>query len=144
MNASMLRREIEILLGLAGTQAADLWRAASSGQGARHGTGDGGYVLTSVQHNARANLAPKRTVTVEGTGSRFDGKYFVTGVQHKYGKSGYKDLFECVRAAAADDEAALRIWPLWVNVKREIGKQPAHVRHQLGHELVHTVQQRGK
>lgn len=144
MNASMLRREIEILLCLDGARAADLWRMAAQNGGSARPANDGQYVLTSVQHTARANAPPGRRVTVEGAGSRFDGKYVVTGVQHRFGTTGYDDLFECVRAAAAGDPAAQRIWPLWLNVKREIGRQTTPARQQLGHELTHTIQQRGR
>jgi len=143
MNASLLKREIETLLGLEPAQAVDLWRLVASGRSsAGRGSSDGQYVLTGVQHGA--NTPPGKRVNIDGLGDRFDGKYFVQGTTHKYGKSDFGDLFECVRAAAAGDQATERIWSVWLRLRTDLERQPAHQRHQLGHELVHTVQQRGR
>lgn len=140
MNASLLKREIETLLGLEPAKAAALWRLAASGGSVGRDSSDGQYVLTGVQHGA--NMAPGKRVNIDGASDRFDGKYFVQGATHKYDKSGFGDLFECARAAATGDQATQRIWSVWLRLRTDLERQPAHQRHQLGHELVHTVQQR--
>jgi hypothetical protein len=135
MNASLLKREIETALGLGPTQAANLWRmAAATGPVAPSG---------SPVPLPYPNIAVAQPVAMGGAGRRFDGQYVVTGVQHRFGEAGYRNVLACVSAAVQGDPAAARIWPLWVRVKNEIARQPAAVRMQLGHELTHTVQQRG-
>ena len=139
MSASSLRREIEVLLGLTGLQAANFWRAAATPAALPPGPVPIPY----------PNIAVGTPISVPGASGRFDGNYFVAGVSHRYGKShnygkAFDELAECVLAAAAgNDLAAQRIEPTWLRVKRELGRQPAHVRIQLGHELTHTLQQRG-
>ena len=134
MNASVLKHEIETLLGLTGTQAVNFWRAAGA----------------SLSPSAPApvpipypNFTAGAPVSVQGTDSRFNGKYFVSGTTHKYGEKSMIDLFECVRIAVlGNDETARRIWPVWVQVKRELGRHSTQDRNALGHELTHTLQQR--
>ena len=130
MKASNLQREIEMLLGLSGPRAASFWRAA-----------------------ARSTPAPPTPMPIpypniagfpgtrQSAGDRFNGKYLVSGETHRYSRI-LDDLAQCVRAAAGSDIAALRIAPVWLRVKNEIGREPEHVRSQLGHELAHTIQQR--
>jgi phage protein D len=42
-------------------------------------------------------LRAKSTVSVKGTSSRFDGRWYVTSVTHKIDGGGYKTDFKCVR-----------------------------------------------
>ncbi len=42
-------------------------------------------------------LRAKSNVLVAGASSRFNGRWYVTGVTHKIDGSGYKTDFKCVR-----------------------------------------------
>lgn len=132
MNASNLQREIEILLGLSGTRATALWRAAARPAPAPRGPVPIPY----------PNIAAPTAGPAQGAGDRFNGKYLVSGATYRYSRA-LDDLVECVRAAAGSDAAALRVAPVWQRVKREIGQEPSEVRERLGHELAHTLQQGG-
>ena len=129
MNASSLKREIEMLLGLTGPQAANFWRIAAA---------PSPPTPVPIPYPNFSSLPDP----AQAAGDRFNGKYLVTGATHRYSRALH-DLVACVRAAAANDLAAARIAPVWQRVKGELGHEPAHVRSQLGHELAHTLQQRG-
>jgi hypothetical protein len=131
MNASSLKREIEMLLGLTGPQAANFWRIAAAPPPAPP------TPVPIPYPNFSSAPSP-----AQAAGDRFNGKYLVSGVTHRYSRA-LIDLVECVRAAAGNDLTAARIAPVWQRVKGELGHEPAHVRSQLGHELTHTLQQGG-
>lgn len=131
MNASNLRREIEMLLGLSGPRAASFWRTAAQSTPAPP-------TPVPIPY---PNIVARTAGSAQGAGDRFNGKYLVSGVSHRYSRA-LSDLVDCVRAAAGGDVTAARIAPVWQRVKMEIGREPEHVRSQLGHELTHTIQQR--
>ena len=133
MNASMLKGEIGALLGMQPLQAIAFWRALAGRQSNQQ-----------PEAPTPSDLSVKTPVKISGADSRFNGKYLLTGVTHRIGGDGYADLFDCVRAAATGDRSSQQVWGLWLRVKREVGRQPSHVRHQIAHELAHTLQQGGR
>jgi hypothetical protein len=52
-------------------------------------------------------LQAGRTVTVDGTGERHGGTYFVDKVAHRFSQDGYKQQFELMRNATGEDASAL-------------------------------------
>ena len=131
MSAASLRREIEMLLGLSGAQAADFWRIAVPSP-------PSGPIPVPYPNIAAGAPRPAQSAV-----DRYNGQYLVIGTTHRYSQA-LDNLAQCVLAAAASDIAAARVSSLWLRVKNEIGREPAHVRTQLGHELTHTLQQRGR
>lgn len=132
MSAAALKREIEMLLGLHGEQAARLWQAAATTSSPRP---------TPTSH---PNISVGTPVTVQGAGNHFDGDYLVTSVQHTVPTGSYRDdLVRCVVAAVTGNQASLVIHPVWAKLKMKLAPQPAQVRNAIGHELVHTLQQGG-
>lgn len=134
MNAMLLKREIETLLGLSAREAEQFWRIASAN--APRPVPGGPVPVPYPNLGATVSRTP--------AGSGFDGKYQLTSVRHTAGGSFLKELAACVLGAAGGDLAARRVWPLWLRVKAEIGRQPAQVRGLTAHELMHVVQQQDR
>jgi hypothetical protein len=52
-------------------------------------------------------LKPGRTVTVDGTGTRYGGTYFADKVVHRFSPEGYRQQFELMRNATGEDAGPL-------------------------------------
>lgn len=52
-------------------------------------------------------LKPGRTVTVDGTGTRYGGTYFTDKVVHRFSPEGYRQQFELMRNATGEDAGPL-------------------------------------
>ncbi|MCB1491856.1 MAG: hypothetical protein KDJ77_08670 [Rhodobiaceae bacterium] len=52
-------------------------------------------------------LKAGRTVTVDGTGARYGGTYFVDSVAHRFTQDGYRQEFQLIRNATGEDGGPL-------------------------------------
>ncbi len=52
-------------------------------------------------------LKPGRTVSVDGTGTRYGGTYFADKVVHRFSPEGYRQQFELMRNATGEDAGPL-------------------------------------
>ncbi len=133
MNALVLKREIETLLGLKTAEAVLFWQSVAT------------LIRPATPPSPVAMPYPNISNRPgQSADDRFDGRYLLTSVQHRYSRLPVNDLFECIIAAAIGDASASKVQQLWLRVKGAVEREPAPTRAALGHELVHTIQQRGK
>ncbi|MBI4576682.1 MAG: phage late control D family protein [Planctomycetes bacterium] len=76
------------------TQAeADAYARAEMSRRARR------YAMARGEASGRPSLAPGRVVELDGVGTRFGGKWYVTEARHLFNEFGYETSFEAVRNA---------------------------------------------
>jgi hypothetical protein len=117
MNALLLKREIETMLGLSGLPAFRFWQSLPPPP---QPTGP-----TPIPYPNLAVSEPSQPA-----GSRVDGRNYV------------KRLVHVVDSAASGEAATVQAWPLWLRIKGELAAYPGR-RSGLAHELTHVLQQRG-
>jgi hypothetical protein len=117
MNAFLLKREIETLLGLSGPQAHSFWQSLMCPPPPPTGP-------VPIPYPNIAMSGPS-----QAAGAWFAGRDFVN------------QAVQVVQSAASGDAPAAKAWPLWLHIKRELATRPAE-RAQLLHELVHAMRER--
>ena len=148
MHAAALKRDIDMVFGLAGAQAAGFWRlaaAASARQpsppqppagpvpmpypnlsaGATSGSGGrsaGGYVLTSIAHSAR--------IPSSAGGQGTHTQRPAAGHNSALDPQAEADLMRCVLAAANGDTATAQVQVIWSRIKPKLQQMPPAARQQ--------------
>jgi hypothetical protein len=134
MNAAALKREIEMVLGIAGAQAADFWRiaaaAAPAGAAAFDPQFTGGVFVATPGAGGPAPAQPARQL--------------VAGHKFTLDRHFDADLIRCVLAAADGSAAAAQVQAIWAKLRPKIQQLPPAARSALSRELSSAFQQGGR
>jgi hypothetical protein len=132
MNAAALKREIEMLLGIAGAQAVNFWRiaaaAAPAGAAAYDPQFSGGVFVATPGASAGQQAA----------------RHLVAGHKFTLDRHVDADLIRCVLAAADGDAAAARTQAIWAKLRPKIQQLSPAARNALARELSSALQQGGR
>lgn len=159
MNAAALKREIEMVLGIAGAQAIDFWRiAAAAGAPAGAPAYDprflgGVFVGTPSAGAGQIAKTPSAAGPIPIPYPNFSagGPATVEGARHL--TAGHKftlerhfdaDLIRCVLAAADGDAAAAQAQAIWAKLRPKIQQLRPAARNALAREVSSALQQGGR